>query len=91
MALDKATGKTRYCTPLKYYSWSSPVGFLNEKGEMFVVTGDCSGRLYLIKGTTGEIIFSAIFGSNFESSPAVVGNKIVVGSRGDKIYKFSID
>lgn len=91
VALDKATGKTRYCTPLKYYSWSSPVGFLNEKGEMFVVTGDCSGRLYLIKGTTGEIIFSAIFGSNFESSPAVVGNKIVVGSRGDKIYKFSID
>ena len=91
MAIDKQTGTTRYAVHLDYYPWMSPVGFLNENNEQFVVAGDSQGRLYLIKGDTGEILFKSVLGDNFESSPAVRDNCFVVGSRGLNIYKFSVE
>ena len=91
MAIDKQTGMTRYAVHLDYYPWMSPVGFLNENNEQFVVAGDSQGRLYLIKGDTGEILFKSVLGDNFESSPAVRDNCFVVGSRGLNIYKFSVE
>lgn len=91
VAIDKSTGKIAYETRLKYYAWSSPVGFLNEKNEMYIVTGDCSGNLYLINGIDGKIITSSRIGSNFESSPVVVGNQLVIGSRGNSIFKITIE
>ncbi len=90
IAVDRISGKTVYATPLKYYAWSSPVGFLTKDGKQYVVTGDCAGRIYLIEGVTGKIIKTRTVGSNFESSPVVVGNSLVVGSRGNSIYKISI-
>lgn len=90
MAMDRKTGRIVYTTPLRCYAWSSPVGMVNERGEMFVVTGDCAGYIYLINGRDGKIITSKSVGHNFESSPVVVGNTIVVGSRGSKIFKMTI-
>lgn len=90
MALDRATGEPVYSVPLKYYAWSSPVGFLNERGEMFVFTADCAGNVYIIDGRTGEITYTARVGNNFESSPVVVGSSVVVGSRGDTIFKMTL-
>lgn len=90
IALDRKTGKIVYETPLKYYAWSSPVGFLNESGRQFIVTGDCSGRLYIINGKDGKILAHKMIGNNFESSPVVVGNQLVVGSRGNSIFKVSL-
>ena len=90
MAFDRATGATRWATPLSYYSWSSPVGFLNEDNEMFILTGDCAGNLYIVDAATGRIITRRRVGNNFESSPVVTGNTAVVGSRGRTIYKVSL-
>ena len=89
-ALSTATGEILYATPLKYFSWTSPVPYYNENEELFVLTGDTSGNLYLIKGKTGEIITTIHGGNNFESSPVAVGNHAVVGSRGQEIYRFTI-
>ena len=86
-AWDKRSGKQVYKVPLKCYSWSSPVAFYNENNELFIVLGDTSGRLYLIEGKSGKILFDKVFGANFESSPVVVGNSLVVGSRGSSVYK----
>ncbi len=91
VAFDRESGDLVYEIPLACYAWSSPVGFMNERGEMFVVTADCAGRLYLIDGLSGEIICHRLVGSNFESSPVVVGNSLVVGSRGDKIFKIDVE
>lgn len=90
IAFDRATGEERYRVKLKYYSWSSPVAFYNEKNEMYVVTGDTYGYIYIIRGRDGKILHTAKIGNNFESSPIVVGNSIVVGSRGQEIYKLTI-
>ena len=90
MAIDCKTGKTVYATPLKHYAWSSPVGFLTKDGKQYIVTGDCAGRIYLINGENGQIISTRQVGNNFESSPVVIGNSLVVGSRGNSIYKISV-
>ena len=90
MALDRRTGKTVYSTPLRHYAWSSPVGFLTPQRRQMVVTGDCAGNLYLIDGRSGNIIDRQSVGYNFESSPVVSGNSLVVGSRGKTIYKISL-
>ena len=91
IAFDKATGEVKYRTPLKFYSWSSPVGLINEKEEMFIVTGDTYGNVYVIRGRDGKILTTRQIGNNFESSPIVIDNKIIVGSRGNEIFKLSIE
>ena len=86
----RQTGEEVYRVPLKYYAWSSPVALYNDNGEMFIFTGDTTGYIYLIDGASGEILFKKLVGNNFESSPVVIGNHVVIGSRGQEIYKFTI-
>lgn len=91
VAFDKNDGTILYQTTIQQYSWSSPVAFYNDNDEMFIFTGDSAGYVYLIKGKTGEIVASARIGSNFESSPIIVDDKIILGSRGNKIYKIALE
>jgi hypothetical protein len=67
------------------------VAFYRPNGEMYIFTGDSSGNAYLIRGKTGEILFTEHMVNNFESSPVVIGNTMVVGSRGQEIYRFHIE
>lgn len=90
LAINRQSGETAYTVPLKHYAWSSPVGFYNEKNELFVFLGDTAGNVYLLRGRTGEVLFCKTMGGNFESSPVVIGNSAVVGSRGNTIYRFDI-
>lgn len=90
IAFNKSTGQIVYKTPLKYYAWSSPVGMLDEQGNMWIVTADCAGRIYVIDGLSGKIMVDKVIGTNFESTPVVHGNSLVIGSRGNSIYKISI-
>lgn len=90
LAIDKRTGKQAYVVKLRHHAWSSPVSFMAPNGEMYVFTGDAGGYVYLIKGSTGEVIFSQLMANNFESSPVVVGNVAVVGTRQNGIHKFVI-
>lgn len=90
-AFNKKTGEVVYRTALNTFAWSSPVAFYNEKNQMYIFTGDSSGNAYLIEGKTGRILFKEHMVNNFESSPVVVGNSLVVGSRGQEIYRFSIE
>lgn len=90
VAFRRVDGLLAYRTPLQHYAWSSPVGLLNEQGDMFVFTADTRGRVYLIEGFTGKILLSQQVGTNFESSPIVVDNHVLLGSRGTSIFKMTI-
>ena len=90
VAIKRSTGEVAYKIRLSHYAWSSPVGFTNENDEMFIFTGDTKGNVYLINGVNGKVICSKNVGINFESSPIVIGNQVVIGSRGNSIYKMSI-
>jgi hypothetical protein len=58
---------------------------------MFIVTGDTLGSIYIIRGKDGSVLLRQKVGNNFESSPIVIDNNIIVGSRGKEIYKLSIE
>ena len=90
VALSTADGSILYSVPYGQFAWSSPVGFLNERDEQFLFTDDASGMVRIIRGRTGEVLCRTVVGYNFESSPVVVGNAAVVGTRGKNIYKFVI-
>ncbi|MDD6784111.1 MAG: PQQ-binding-like beta-propeller repeat protein [Prevotellaceae bacterium] len=90
-AFDKSTGEVVYRVALNSFAWSSPVAFYNENNQMFVFTGDSSGFAYLIEAKTGKVLFKQHMVNNFESSPVVVDNHLVVGSRGREIYRFSVE
>ncbi|MBR6431804.1 MAG: dehydrogenase, partial [Muribaculaceae bacterium] len=87
----KNTGKLLYRKPLEFYAWSSPIGFYNEKNELYIVIGNSNGHLYLIRGKDGEILFNQVMASNFESSPIVKDNIFVVGARDGGIYRFHVE
>lgn len=90
IAFDRNTGSIVYRVPLMNFAWSSPVAFYNEKNKMFVFTGDSCGNGYLIEASTGKILFQKNLIMNFESSPTVVGSDFIVGSRGNKIHRFTV-
>ncbi len=89
-AISKSTGEIVYSKKLIHYAWSSPVAITNDNGEMFVLTFDCVGHAYIIDGKTGEFLVTKLIGINFESSPIIIDNQVVIGSRGTNIYKLSI-
>ena len=89
-AISTVDGSVRYTVDYGNFCWSSPVGFLNEQNEQYLFTADANGVVYLIRGRDGEVLCRKPMGANFESSPCVVGNSVVVGCRGTKIYKFTI-
>jgi outer membrane protein assembly factor BamB len=89
-AISTDDGRVLYAVGYGNFCWSSPVGFTNENNEFFVFTADANGVVYVIRGKNGEVLCKKEMGANFESSPCVVGNSLVVGCRGTKIYKFRI-
>ena len=90
VAIDRNSGNIVYKTSLKFYSWTSPVALYTPNNKMYIFTGDVLGNLYLIEASSGKIIYTMRGGNNFESSPVVIGNSVVVGSRGREIHKFTI-
>lgn len=90
VAVQKRDGEVVYKLRLDGWAWSSPVPFYNEYDELFILTGDVKGNVYLIKGINGNILIKKRIGLNFESSPLVRDNCVIFGSRGRTVYKLSI-
>ncbi|SKC82258.1 hypothetical protein SAMN02194393_03734 [Maledivibacter halophilus] len=61
-----------------------------KEGEAYILQCDSAGKMYLIEGSSGEILDKISLGSNVEGSPAVYENMIVVGTRGQRIYGIKI-
>lgn len=86
IALDKDTGETVWSVDFKHYSWSSPVAVYDRNGRAYLVYCDSIGSMKLIEGKTGRVLDSVSLELNIEASPAIFGNMVVVGTRGQKIW-----
>jgi hypothetical protein len=86
VALDKKTGKEVWRYKMKAYAWSSPVAVYDAEGKAYLLQGDSAGTLHLLDARTGTLLDQLALGANIEASPAVVGNTLVVGTRGMKIF-----
>lgn len=91
VALDKETGEERWTFDMSQYAWSSPVAVYDEQGKAYIIQCDTYNHIYLLDGATGELLDTLEFESdNFEASPAVYGDTLVIGSRAAKIYGVKI-
>lgn len=87
VALNKKDGTVKWEKDLQYYSWSSPVAVYSDDGTPYIVFCNSIGQVLLIDALTGETLYTLNSGGgNFEGSPAVFNNKIVIGSRGKRIF-----
>jgi outer membrane protein assembly factor BamB len=91
IALNKKDGTVAWTRALDDYSYSSPVAVYSEDGESWIVQASASGMLYLLKGTTGEVVSTLQLNGTIEGSPAVYGNTLVIGTTGkDTAYIYGI-
>ena len=92
VALYKDTFEVAWTFPMENYAWSSPAIFYNSKGDGFVIQADSKGNLFLLDGRTGQkldnINPTKDQNKNFEASPALFGDMMVLGSRGDQTIFF---
>lgn len=90
VALNKHTGETVWEFQTAAYSWSSPVIVYTNQGKGYIVYTTVNGRMFLLDGLTGELLDTMELGSTVEASPAVYGNMIVIGTRGQTIFGVKI-
>ncbi|MBQ3551603.1 MAG: PQQ-binding-like beta-propeller repeat protein [Clostridia bacterium] len=90
VAYDKETGSIVWQRSLSAYSYSSPVVVYDDDGNGYIVTFDASAKMYLIDAANGTVLDSIQLEGNFEGSPAVYGDMVVIGSRGSKIFGIRI-
>ncbi|MCL2152108.1 MAG: PQQ-binding-like beta-propeller repeat protein [Oscillospiraceae bacterium] len=85
-ALNKQSGEIVWELHTDHYAWSSPVCVYDQDGKGYIVFCASSGSMYLLDGSTGEVLDSIELGGNIEASPAIYENTVVVGTRGMKIW-----
>ena len=91
VAYDKTTGTEVWRYDWNTYTWSSPVDIYDKDGNAYIVVFDSQGQGHLVDGQTGKRI-GLIQGlrqdqlGNFEASPIVVDDMIVIAQRSPAIY-----
>ncbi|MBN1892075.1 MAG: PQQ-binding-like beta-propeller repeat protein [Clostridiales bacterium] len=102
VAYDKITGEERWSYNMNLYSWSSPVDCYDDEGNAYIVMCDSGGQIHFVDGQTGDRITylqtirnkgtnnEVTTGLNMESSPIVVGDIIVIGSRSGSVFGVQI-
>lgn len=89
LAIDRETGEVVWEISTKNYAWSSPVAFYTEDGTAYIAFANASGKVRLVDGATGEILYALGFDETTEASPVVFGNMMVLGTR-EGIYGIKI-
>lgn len=86
-AYDKVSGQVVWTYKSTFYSWSSPIDVYDETGRAYILLPDYGGNLIVLDGltgielTVGKIMMRDETGGNVESSAAVFGDILVVGTR----------
>lgn len=91
VALNKETGEEAWRVDPGTDSWSSGNIVYTESGEAYLIQGCSDGNLLLVDPLTGEILDKKYLGGGgIEATCAVYGNRIVVGTRNEKIVGVTI-
>lgn len=97
-AFNEADGKMVWEYKLNAYSWSSPVDVYDQDGNAYILLPDSAGQMHLVNGKTGQRISvleikkadGSTNAGNVESSAAVFGDMLVIGTRGNVIVGIKI-
>jgi outer membrane protein assembly factor BamB len=99
VAFDQKDGSILWEYKMNFYSWSSPVDIYDEAGNGYIIIADSVSQLHLIDGKSGERLDvlqltydkNGSPAGNIESSCAVFGNRLVIGTRGNIIAGVTIE
>ena len=90
VALDMDTGAEVWRMSMTNYAWSSPVLLADNAGSQYVAVADSMGYLFLLDAASGEQLYVHELGGLVEATPAVYLDKLVVGTRAEKIVCIEI-
>ncbi len=83
VAYDKTTGQEIWTVEQSDDYWSSPVVVYDQNGtKAYLLQCDRGGKLTMYDASTGSQLNTLDLGSRIDSTPAVFGNMLVVGTRG---------
>ncbi|MBQ8136914.1 MAG: PQQ-binding-like beta-propeller repeat protein [Clostridia bacterium] len=87
--LEKETGEIAWSFDMAS-SVSSPVAVYSEFGSGVIVQCASDGHIYMLNGRTGDLIASVQVDGQFEGSPAVYRDRLVIGTcdKNAKMYCF---
>ncbi len=91
VALDKKTGEDIWKLDIDMYSWSSTALVTSKNGRAYLIQGCQNGDLLLIDAVEGKILDKRNFGTGIEATPVVMGNRIVFGTRSEKIVGIFVE
>ncbi len=91
VSLDTKTGEEVWVEELEHYAWSSTVAVYSQIGAVYLVQCCSDGTVLLFNAANGRLLDSFSLNTTLEATPAVFGNKIVVGTRDERIIGFSIE
>ena len=89
IAINRETGEVIWEISTVNYAWSSPVAFYTEEGKAYIAFVNASGKIRLVDGETGKVLYALGFAETTEASPVVFGNMMVLGTR-EGIYGIKI-
>ena len=90
LALHKKTGKEEWRYEYPLFSWSTPTLLTDEEGHAWLLHGGIGGVVRLLEARTGLEVAKLQLEGDIESSPAVFGNRAVLGTRANRIYGIDI-
>ncbi len=86
-AFDKESGELVWDYKSPNYGWSSLVDVYDEEGNAYIIYPDSQSKVHILDGSTGKMLsignitMSGGIGGNVESSAAVFGDTLVIGTR----------
>ena len=89
IAIDRESGEVVWEISTRNYAWSSPVAFYTDDGTAYIAFVNASGKIRLVDGATGEILYALGLDQTTEASPVVFNNMMVIGTR-EGIYGIKI-
>ena len=89
LALNRETGEVIWEVDTVNYAWSSPAAFYTEEGKAYIAFVNASGKIRLVDGETGQVLYALGLNQTTEASPVVFGNMMVLGTR-EGVYGIKI-
>ena len=81
IAINRETGEVVWEIDTRNYAWSSPVAFYTEEGKAYIAFVNASGKIRLVDGATGEILYALGLDQTTEASPVIFNDMMVLGTR----------
>ena len=89
IAINRETGEVVWEIETVNYAWSSPVAFYTDEGKSYIAFVNASGKIRLVEGTTGKVLYALGLNQTTEASAVVFNNMMVLGTR-EGIYGIKI-